>query len=226
MEEIIGNIMNNYLTNVTTHLKLKPTKADPKVNLESITDTFQNHESVQRIKLANFHSKSSLKFNSVSELDIKKEILNLSSRNATRKGDIPVKILKNGVKAYLSELTILISNWLKDGVFPNDLKLGDITPILKREDNLNKKNYRSVSILPHLSKVLERILYKQIDSFMKNKLLPYLCGFRKNHSVQYLLLKMIENWKKYLGNGEKVGVIFVDLSKLLTRSITVYFWQN
>ena len=73
-EEIIANIMNNYFTNITTHLKLKPTKIDPKENLESIKDTFQKHESVQRIKLANFHSKSSLKFNSVSELDIKKEI--------------------------------------------------------------------------------------------------------------------------------------------------------
>ena len=62
-KEIIANIMNNYFTNITTHLKLKPTKIDPKANLESIIDTFQNHESVQRIKLANFHSKSSLKFN-------------------------------------------------------------------------------------------------------------------------------------------------------------------
>ena len=55
-EEIIANIMNNYFTNITTHLKLKPTKIDPKKNLESIIDTFQNHESIRRIKLANFHS--------------------------------------------------------------------------------------------------------------------------------------------------------------------------
>ena len=48
-EEIIANIMNNYFTNITTHLKLKPIKTDPKTNLESIIDTFQNHESVQRI---------------------------------------------------------------------------------------------------------------------------------------------------------------------------------
>ena len=65
-EKIIANIMNNYFTNITTHLKLKPTKIDPKANLESVIDTFQNRERVQRIKLANFHSKSSLKFNSVS----------------------------------------------------------------------------------------------------------------------------------------------------------------
>ena len=111
-EEIIANIMNNYFTNIT-HLKLKPTKIDSKANLESIIDTFQNHEIVQRIKLANFHSKSSLKFKSVSELDVKKEILNLSSTKATRKGDIPAKIPKNSINAYLSELTILINTALR-----------------------------------------------------------------------------------------------------------------
>ena len=41
-EEIIANIMNNYFTNITTHLKLKPAKIDPKTNLEIIIDTFQN----------------------------------------------------------------------------------------------------------------------------------------------------------------------------------------
>ena len=73
-KQIIAYIMNNYCANITTHLKLKPTKIDPKVNLESITDIFQNHESVQRIELINFQYKSNLKFNSVSELGVKKEI--------------------------------------------------------------------------------------------------------------------------------------------------------
>ena len=38
---------------------------------------------------------------------------------------------------------------------------------------------------------------------MEKKLSPYLRGFRKNHNAQYLLLKMIEHWKKQLDNGEK-----------------------
>ena len=117
-EEIIASIMNNYFTNITTHLKLKSTKIDPKANLKNIIDTFKNHESVQRIKLANFHSKSNLKCNSVSKLDVKKEILNLSSKKATRKSDIPAKILKNSINAYLSEPTILVNNCFKKGVFP------------------------------------------------------------------------------------------------------------
>ena len=96
-EEIIANIMNNYLTNFVTHLKLKLTKTDPKANLESIINTFRNHKSVQRIKLANLHSEPSLKFNSVNELDVKKETLNLSSKKATRTGGIPAKILKKAL---------------------------------------------------------------------------------------------------------------------------------
>ena len=59
------------------------------------------------------------------------------------------------------------------------------------------------------------ILYKQIDTFMTAKFSPYLCGFRKNHNAQYLLLKMIETWKKHLDKGEKIGVILMDLSKAL-----------
>ena len=125
--------MNNYFTKITIHLKFNPTKIEPKANLESIINAFQSHESIQRVKLENLHSKSSLKFNSVSELVVSKEILNLSCKEATRKGDIPSKILKNSINVYLPELTILIYNCLKKGVFLNDLKLklAHITLIFK-----------------------------------------------------------------------------------------------
>ena len=132
------------------------------------------------------------------------------------------------MNVYLLELTILINNCLMKGVFPDDLKLADITPKFKKEDILNKENYRPVSILPHLSKVLfiKRILYKQINSFMKNKFSPYLCGFRKNHNAQYSLLKMIGNWKKQSDNDERVGAIFMGFSKAFDTIITVYYQQN
>ena len=116
-EEIIANIMNNYSTNITTHLKPKLTKIDPKSNLEGIINTFQNHESVQSINLSNFHFKSSLKLDGVCELDVKREILNFPSKKANRKSDIPATILKNSVNAYLSELTHFINNSFKKGVF-------------------------------------------------------------------------------------------------------------
>ena len=113
--------------------------------------------------MESFHSKSSLKFNSVSELDVKKEILDLSSKKANIKGDIPAKILNNSISAYLSELIIFINNCLKNGVFPDDLKLVDITPIFKKEDSLNKKTiYLSAYWL---------IYQKYLKGFYTNKLI-------------------------------------------------------
>ena len=62
-----------------------------------------------------------------------------------------------------------------------------------------KENYRLISISPQKSKVFERILYKQVDTFMIIKLSPYLCGFRKNLNAQYSPMKMIETWTKKFG---------------------------
>ena len=69
---------------------------------------------------------------------------------------------------------------------------------------------------------------------MKNKFSPYLCVFRKNYNAQYPLLKIIENWKKQLDNGEKVRVILMDLSKafdminhsLLLAKLKAYGFSN
>ena len=61
---------------------------------------------------------------------------------------------------------------------------------------MNKENYRLVSLLSHMSKVFERILYNQLNDFMKDKLANILTGFRKSHSVKYSLLIMIEKMKE------------------------------
>ena len=71
--------------------------------------------------------------------------------------------------------------------FSDDLKLADVTPIFKKKDSLNKENYRPVSILPYLLKVFERIIYKEIDSFMESKFSSYLCGFRKKSQCAILV---------------------------------------
>ena len=168
---------------------------------------------MQRIKLANFHSYSTLNFSKVTESEVRKEILNLSTKKASKNGDVPATILKKSVDIYIKEITFIINHCLEKGIFPDDLKLADVSPIFKKEDSFKKENYRPVSILPHMSKVFERILYKHIDTFMTARFSPYLCGFRKNHNAQYSLLKMIETWKKHLDKGEKIGVILMDLTK-------------
>ena len=153
----------------------------------NLLDTFKNHKSVQRIKLANFHSYSTFNFSKVTESEVRKEILNLSTKKATKNGNIPAKILKKSVDIYIKEITFIINECIENGIFPDDLKLADVSRIFKKEDCFQKENYRPVSILPNMSKVFERILYKQIDTFMTIKFFPNLYGFRKNHNAQYSL---------------------------------------
>ena len=99
------------------------------------------------------------------------------------------------------------------GTFPNNQKLADVIPIFKALDRFVKNNYRPVSILPALSKIMERLLFYQIEKYMDGKLSMYQCGFRKGMSAQNCLLFMIEKWRKCLDNKGKTGVLLTDLSK-------------
>ena len=81
----------------------------------------------------------------------------------------------------------------------------------KRTTTWIKKRF--VSILSHVSKVFQRIMYMQIGTFMRDKLSKLLTGFRKNHSTQHCLMSMLEMWKNTLDKGGYVSAIFMDLSK-------------
>ena len=86
-------------------------------------------------------------------------------------------------------------------------------PIFKKNDDLDKENYRPASVLPHVSKNIERVMYIQIENVMEDKLSKLLTGFRKNHSTQHCLVNMLKKWKNTLDKGGFVCAIFIDLSK-------------
>ena len=67
----------------------------------------------------------------------------------------------------------------ENGCFPDDLKLAEVTPIFKNNVDENKENYRFPSVLFHVSKVFERIIYTQIDAFMQVKRSNLLTCFRR-----------------------------------------------
>ena len=113
---------------------------------------------------------------------------------------------------YLPFLTNCINHSFVANKFLDELKLSEVIPLYKKLDPLKKENYRPVSLLPHVSKVFERIIYKQIMSYVTNLLSDYITGFRKSHGSQHCLVKMLENWKSALDN-ESVCALFMDLSK-------------
>ena len=79
-------------------------------------------------------------------------------------GDIPLKLLKKCGFTY-EKLANCINNSLSEGLFPDSLNRANIAPIHKKNNPLDKENYRPVSILPLLSKVYERAIFNQIKFF-------------------------------------------------------------
>ena len=70
-------------------------------------------------------------------------------------------------------------------------------PLFKKADPLYKTNYRPVSLLSHISKVFERLIYNQINEYVETFLSRLLTGLRKNQNT-HSLLKMLENFKEAL----------------------------
>ena len=61
-------------------------------------------------------------------------------------------------------------------------------------DPSDKANYRPVSILPLVSKVFEKIMYNQLYEYIEHFLNQLLCGFRKAHSTQHALFRLLQKW--------------------------------
>ena len=150
----------------------------------------------------------------------------MEEKKANLSGDIPSGILKSCVDSYIPTLTKFLNTSLERGCFPNQLKIAEVTPVFKKEDELSKENYSPVHVLSHPSKIFERIVFNQMNLFFESKFFPRLTGFYKNHSTQNALQNMIEKLKHALDKGKKLGTIFMDLSKHLIHLITIYYLPN
>ena len=111
-----------------------------------------------------------------------------------RPSDIPNKIIKQNAGVFSDFLSSNFNHCIASSIFPCILKLANVTPVHKKDSKLSKENYRPISILPNLSKVYEKILYKQISIFFDKILSKFQTGFRKGFSTQHCLIRLIEKW--------------------------------
>ena len=85
-------------------------------------------------------------------------------------------------------------------------------PAFKRKSKTSKGNYKPISILPNISKIYERRLYNQIQTYFDNLLSKYQCGFRKGFNAQHSLVSMIKKWKESVDSGGAFGALMTDFS--------------
>ena len=127
-------------------------------------------------------------------------------------GEIPTKILKE-CKFTFEILTHCVNKSFVSGKFPYCLKQVNNSPIFKKDDSLDKESYRPVSILPLISKAYEKLLDNRLYDHVENIFNVILGNFRKAHSAQHALLKLLQSWQKGLDENSMVATLLMDLPK-------------
>ena len=124
-------------------------------------------------------------------------------------------MIKHGKEHIKLPLTHICNLSFSTGVFPCELKIANVVPIFKTNDEIIFSNYRPVSVLPVLSKLIERLMYNRLIQYInENKLLyKYQFGFQTGKSTHMTLIVLLDKISEALERGECVIGVFLDFSK-------------
>ena len=95
-------------------------------------------------------------------------------------GDITNEMLKQTTDIHLVIRTQIINTSTDNKCYPDDIRLDEVILVFKKKDDLDEENYRPVSVLSHVLKVLKKTMYQQIQDFMKEKLSNSMNRISKN----------------------------------------------
>ena len=104
---------------------------------------------------------------------------------------------------------------IKNNTVPDELKFAMVKPLYKKNSRLEVGNYRPVSILCIVSKILERAVYVQIQEYLKanNLLYEFQSGFRKSYSTDTCLINLMDYIRMLKSKGNYIGMVLLDLQK-------------
>ena len=158
---------------------------------------------------------STFEFDIITNEDVLKIIKLLTAKSSSGHDNISTKLIKQ-IAPYISpSLTLIINQSLCTGIFPHKLKVAKVIPLFKKGNHHVFDNYRPISLLPSVSKIIEKIVYKQLHDYFLSKKLIYdsQYGFREQHSTEHASLEISDRIANLLDNGQIPITIFLDLSK-------------
>ena len=113
-------------------------------------------------------------FSNVFEEDVKKILLSLDTSKAAGIDQIPVKFLRDGAEVLALPLGNIINLSMKLSTFPEECKIAKLKPVFKKGARTDLKNYRPISLLPIVSKIIEKSIHFQTEDFRNKKKLIYM----------------------------------------------------
>ena len=187
----------------------------------SIRDGIQNAATPSNLlhfeeKLFPGHSSSKLShFTPASENEIRKFIIKASD-SSCELDPIPTCILKKNLDIFVPVVTKLVNSSLETGIFPDNFKKANIIPLLKKEglDPESFKNYRPVSNLSFMSKIVEQVVAARLKNHLDTNSLweKNQSAYRAFHSTETALLRVYNDTIKSIDQKKVVALILLDLS--------------
>lgn len=149
------------------------------------------------------------------EADIKKVIFNLALKKSSGWDDISVRLVKEAANEISLPLCHAINLSFLNGVYPDCLKTARVLPLFKKGRTDILGNFRPISIMSIISKIVEKIANTILLKYMNhlNILFEHQYGFRKNYSCKFSLISLIQHLLNEIDKGDYTIGLFIDFSK-------------
>ena len=181
---------------------------------EKLAENFENSNYNYRNYLRN-KVENSFFFHEITENELSKEISKLDNKKSSGFDEISVKFLKLCKPVVLKPLILIFNKSVKDGEYPDELKIAKVIPIFKNGEKALTCNYRPISLLSIINKLFEKLIYKRLRKFLikYDVLYKYQFGFRPGYSTDMALVEIVDNIKTAINDKKFVCGTFLDLTK-------------
>ena len=140
-------------------------------------------------------------------------ISDLKASKSIGPSSLLTKITKQSNDIRASPIAELIITSFQSGIFPDIFKIAKVIPIFKGESQVLCNNYRPISLLSNISKLIEKLMHKRVYSFLEQQNFFYNAqfGFRLSLSTNNALMSITENIQSQLDQNKFCAGVFVDL---------------
>ena len=182
------------------------------ITVNNIIKKFKNHPSIKAI-CENNKSLEPFHIPQPQLSDIQDILKSIDTKKSAGPGMILPSLVKMCYKVIDKPLMELIGHIISNNIFPDSPKIAHVTPCYKKKKRTDKANYRPVSVIGSLPKIIERYIQNKLCEHIDKCLSTIISAYRKNYSSNHVLISMIEKWKKHMDNKMFVGAVLMDLSK-------------
>ncbi|CAB4028709.1 Hypothetical predicted protein, partial [Paramuricea clavata] len=149
----------------------------------------------------------------LSVTEVQEILKTLDISKATGPDGIPAKLLKETASVIAPSLCKLFNKSLRTGEMPRDWKLANMVPIYKKNEREHVENYRPISLLSVISKVLERCILNNIKDQLYKSIPACQHGYLTGKSCVTNLLEALDHVGSLLDHGEQIDLVYLDMSK-------------